>query len=639
MIVDSSIFSKVLSILSTQQLIFVDVETDGFDAYAGNQICGIGLGISSGATYYFSFRHKHPDSQNLPLEYLNKVISTLNTTSILIGYNIKFDLHMLIREGLVPWDKQLIDVIVAVRLIETDRFPELGLKETTARWYGEKSSEYNTICKTALKKNKWNKNFSLSPETILGPYCEQDVFWTRKIYLDSIKKIHDTNQEVVWSFEIELTKVLLKMEYRGALIDREYCKVALEKIDGRKHVVQDEIYKEAKCEFDILSPKQLGIVFHSLNISSPEKTNKGNESWNEVALFQLEHPLAGKIREYRTLEHMANTYLSPLLESEVIHTTFCNWGTITGRLSSKEPNLQNIPRYNISTNNVMSEEQALAIRERIAAMLRARKGGGGVGGASLSAMLGFTSEENFNDADIDKIAIRRLFIPRVGYKLVSFDYSQMEVRVFVSYFNKDFLKLMVSEDFDFHDEAAKFAFNSKKTDVDFHFYRQMAKAITFGVIYGIGVKKLAAQLGKSEEEAKQYKNEYFKNIKGSRNFIYSVTNAAKNRGYVKNRFGRRYGIPEGREYVAVNFLIQGTSADILSIQMLELDKYYDSVDSHMLIQVHDELICEIPENRLNEISKRTKEILEDNSLGIPLVIETSLCDPSWAHKKKYDIIV
>ena len=635
MIVTQDNFSKILTILNTQKIVFIDTETNGLDPYVGHRICGIGLGLGSGKTYYFPFRHLYPNSSNLTQGQLTALIEVLNTIKIMVGYNIKFDLHMLMMDGFIPWDKDLVDVLVGVRLNEIERFPVLGLKDTIERVFGPGSADYDVRTKGILKKNKWTKNFSLAPIDVLGPYCEEDVKWTTKLYLYCLQGIKSTSQTRIWKLENDLTKTLLRMERIGISIDTSYCEKALEKIQERTNVLTERIFSKVGYEFNLNSTKEVGEMFNSLGIHSQEKTPKGKESWGEVALIQIDHPIAGFLHEHRSLEKMRNTYLEPNKTILILHTTYCNWGTITGRLSSREPNLQNIPRFLISVSDkIISSDKAKEIQERIYSMVRANSGARTtVGGSSLSSW-GFTGDEKFSDDTEDIVSIRRLFIARPGYSLISFDYSQMEVRVFLSYLdNKEILQKMAKEDFDFHTEAAKIAFGVTEDNENFKFYRQLAKALTFGVIYGIGVSRLAIQLDKTEEEAKEYRDTYFKNIKGSRRFIHNVAKQVRERGYIVNRYGRRYSPEVGKEYVGVNYLIQGTSADIMSERMIEVDKFLRGVGGSVLLQIHDELICELPTPTLDNYVGKVKELLEYNSFNIPLKVDVAICSPSWAHKK------
>ena len=220
--------------------------------------------------------------------------------------------------------------------------------------------------------------------------------------------------------------------------------------------------------------------------------------------------------------------------------------------------------------------------------------------------------------------------------LIGFDYSQMEVRVFLSYLkNEEIDELLKRSDTDFHGEAAKLAFDVEEESKDFKFYRQMAKAITFGTIYGIGRNKLAVQLGTTPIEAGRYKKQYFAGLKGSKEFFDSVVSTVENRGWIRNRYGRLYRIKKELGYKGVNYLVQGTSADILSERMIAVAAYLADKKSNMLLQVHDEIICEIDNSELDEVPNHIKSLLEENSLNIPLYVDMEECSPSWATKKDF----
>ena len=221
--------------------------------------------------------------------------------------------------------------------------------------------------------------------------------------------------------------------------------------------------------------------------------------------------------------------------------------------------------------------------------------------------------------------------------MVSFDYSQMEVRVFLSYLNNDAMKeLLHSTDVDFHGEAAKIAFNIDEDHPEFKYYRQMAKGITFGIIYGIGNEKLAQQLQTTKKEASMYKKRYLDSITGSREFIRGVMKAVETRGWVKNRYGRIYKVPSDMSYKGVNYLVQGTSADILNERLVAVHVYLKDKLSKMLLQVHDEIICEIHESEMDIVLPRIVELMQWNSLEIPLFVDKEVCTTSWATKIDYD---
>jgi DNA polymerase I len=634
-------FNNAITYLSNYDEWVIDCETNGLYALQGNQLCGVGVGVE-GRTYYFPFRHQTLDS-NLDSELLPKLMEVMNTCKTVVGYNIKFDLKFLEKEGLEVQDKALVDVIVMVRLTESTNVNALNLTDTLIRRYGPEAGAYDIETKQLLRKNKWTKDFSLCPPDILGPYCEKDVEGTARLYADCKDKIIRSKQEKVWKLEVDLTKVLYSMECAGVAVDNKYVESSLDKLNKRSKEVLQNIYNISGDEFNVASVAQVGEVFSGLGISSPQKTLKGRDSWSEGALVQINHPLAGWIRQYRTLAKLISTYIEPYRGTSTMHTTYANWGTVTGRLSSREPNLQNIPRNHFKLHDVEfnTEAEIAEIQGRVDAIIAAKGQNVSMSAKSLRKdvleVWGFVGDESLDETNDKQLAIRRMFKPRPDHYLVSYDYSQMEVRMFMNYIgNPDMLELMKHGDVDFHGEAAKIAFKVDKDHPEYKFYRQLAKTITFGVIYGIGKDKLAGQLNTSPKEAGKYKAEYFKNITGSKKFFDSVVRMVEQRGWVKSKYDRIYKVDRDKGYRAVNYLIQGTSADLLSERMIEVDKFLTGTNSKMLLQVHDEIICEIHKDDALLIPQ-IRDILQENSLGIPLMVDMELCEPSWATKHDFQV--
>jgi len=619
--------------------LIVDTETNGLDPFNYNQLCGIGISYNLN-TYYFPFRHQQ--GANLEPALLNDLVEVLGLAKKLVGYNIKFDIKFLENEGFFsPETQAWADVIVMMRLIEPASVKDLALTSTITRVYGEESAAYDKDTKKWLRKNKWFKDFSMAPVDVLGPYCELDALYTEKLYYHALMWIQQTGQEDVLELENKLTRVLYDMENRGIVVDFKYALEAIKKVDHRTELIANQIYELADQEFNIHSTKQVGEVLNEKGVYSPVKTPKGNDAWNEAALAQIDNPIAGLIRQYRTLEKLRATYLEPYASVDTIHTSYCNWGAVTGRLSSRRPNLQNIPRTHFKlTDRELLPEEREAIKSRINAQMAAK---GITANLNLSDETwntwGFVGDESYNEDDPHQLSIRRLFLARPGYTLVSFDYSQMEVRVFLSYLkNAEIEQMLRQDDTDFHGEAAKRAFSLTGEEENFKFYRQMAKNITFGVIYGIGKAKLAKQLNVTEREALQYKGQYFKGLPGSKGFFASVIRAVEERGWIKNRYGRIYQIDKDIAYKGVNYLVQGTSADILNERIIEVYDYLKDKKSNLLLQVHDEIICEIHETELEVLPQRIQALLEVNSLNIPLKVDIALCKPSWATKVAPSIV-
>ena len=687
MIVTSDTFTETLNSLPKVSEWIIDVETNGLNPYDMNQICGIGLvpvTDSDSQIYYFPFRHqaiydepfykqipstkivktKNDDGEvinqeevpttiwtedtdvveynNLSQAQLNELVGFINDNcKTLIGYNVKFDAKFLENEGINVPNMNLVDVLVMVRMTEPTTMNRLSLTDTIIRSYGENAGLYDVETKKILRKHSWNKNFAAAPPYYLGPYCVQDVYWTRKVYQDRLRKLELSKQLDLFRFQNDLTKTLYMMEKRGVLINNKYAKEAYDKTLIRIDVLKNRIYELVGHEFNISSTKQLGETFNAMGIHSPLRTAKGAEAWNEEALVRLNSPLAGLIRQYRALEKIRSTYIEPYLELPVLHTSFNNWGTVTGRLSSSSPNLQNIPRDTVYIEDrQLSESDKADVRDRVAAIVSSK---GGNSSTELTDEVldtwSFLGGDKFNANDDRQIAIRNLFIPRDDYKMIAYDYSQMEVRVFMSYVNNEEMnELMKQDDVDFHGEAAKIAFDVTEDDEQFKFFRQLAKSITFGVIYGIGKDKLALQLNTTPDEAAQYKNTYLENMKGSRKFFNAVIKKIKADGRVRNKYGRVYRVPSEFGYKGVNYLIQGTSADIMSERMVAVAEYLKDKKSNLLLQVHDEIICEIHKDEVDEVAPEIRRLMKENTLNIPLEVDMEVCDPSWAVKKDFDDI-
>ena len=642
MIVTPDTFTDTINSLPTSPMWIMDVETNGFNPYDMHQICGIGLAdLDSEHAYYFPFRHQS-DEPNLSQDQLKQLVEFINNTcKTVVGYNVKFDAKFLHNEGINIDAMNLLDVLVMVRMTEPTTMNRLSLTDTLIRTYGEEAGAYDLETKKVLKKNKWFRDFSLAPPSVLGPYCIDDVKWTRKLYKDRFRKLVTSNQIELFHFQTKLTKTLYMMERRGVTIDNAYAKQAYDKILTRIDVLKNRIYELVGHEFNISSTKQLGETFNAMGIHSPLRTAKGAEAWNEEALVRLNSPLAGLIRQYRALEKIRSTYIEPYLDMPVLHTSFNNWGTVTGRLSSSSPNLQNIPRDTVYIEDrQLSESDKADVRDRVAAIVSSK--GGNANTELTDDVLdtwSFLGGDKFNANDGRQIAIRNLFIPRDDYKMIAYDYSQMEVRVFMSYVNNEEMnELMKQDDVDFHGEAAKIAFNVTEDDEQFKFFRQLAKSITFGVIYGIGKDKLALQLNTTPDEAAQYKNTYLENMKGSRKFFNAVIKKIKADGRVRNKYGRVYRVPSEFGYKGVNYLIQGTSADIMSERMVAVAEYLEDKKSNLLLQVHDEIICEVHKDEVDEVAPEIRRLMKENTLDIPLEVDMEVCDPSWAVKKDFDDI-
>ena len=647
-------FEDALTVLSdSNEDLFIDVETNGLDRFGTHQNCGIGVGTLEGKTFYFPFRHKTPDS-NLPLEDLPKLISVLNRAKRIYAYNLKFDAAFLEKDGLSVEGKVLIDVLVMVRLTEHSSVSKLGLTPSIIRRYGIDAGAYDIETKAVITKNGWGEDFSLTPPSILGPYCEKDVYWTWRLYTDCLDEIRNTKQMGIWALMLGSTKALLEVERPGINVDVGLAQGLKLRIETRMEEIQTILFEDAGKEFNINSGPNISKIMNAKGLHSPIFTPKCRngecshqasgephiESWAEDALVQIDSPFTGLVKQYRTLAKLKNTYLEPYLYDSTIHSTFSNWQAGTGRLSSLNPNLQNIPASvtYITEKKLESPEDFNVVRERVKAVALNK------GKIEKLPKLADSTLQSWAYLGGDKMVgeegechVRQLITPRQGYKLVSMDYSQMEVRMLLYYLNTpEATALLNKPNVDFHSENAVIAYGIDKDHPDFSFYRQLVKTITFGVLYGMGEKKLAMTLQISRTKAREYKNNFIERMPGFKEFKTNVERAIERTGTVRNKYGRLYQINKNDAYKGINFLIQGTSAEVVTERFIECVEYLKDKPSRLLIQVHDELVFEVHDSEYHEVVHDLKDIMEQNSLGLTLQVDIEVANPSWAEKVEYD---
>lgn len=425
--------------------------------------------------------------------------------------------------------------------------------------------------------------------------AEQDpmVKWAA-IYPALYRMIDDkisqnTQHKLLHEIELPLAKVLAQMEELGFAVDKEgiaeYGEIMQNKIDR----LQDLVYEEVGYQFNLNSPKQLGeALFIKLGLPAGKKTKTGYSTNAEVLeKLRYEHPVVELILEYRTLAKIKSTYCDGLLkvveEDGRIHSSFNQTETRTGRISSTEPNLQNIP-----------------VR-----------------------------------TDVGR-ELRKFFVAKEGCVLVDADYSQIELRVLAHVANDSGMIEAFKENDDIHRNTAAQVFHMPREMVT-PLMRSRAKAVNFGIIYGIGAFSLAKNIGVTRKEAEEYIKTYLDHFSGVRNYMTNVVEHAKETGYVETLFGRRRYLPELSssnfnlrsfgERVAMNMPIQGTAADIIKIAMIRvvhrLEK--EGLRARLILQVHDELIVEAPEEEAPLVQQLlTEEMEQAIHLSVPMVAEATI---------------
>jgi DNA polymerase-1 len=425
----------------------------------------------------------------------------------------------------------------------------------------------------------------------LFEYTTEKAFLSQNLKEKFESKLEKENLTEIFNMEVELTDVLASMENLGIKIDTVYLNELKKEFDNRRDQLIDLIYKEVGKPFNINSPKQLGtILFEELELPVIKKTKTGYSTDEEV-LTKLakysEVPIL--ILEYRGLTKLVSTYLDGLInvadKDEIVRTTFNSTITATGRLSSSNPNLQNIP---IRTDN-------------------------------------------------GKL-IRKAFISRKNKKFIIVDYSQIELRI-LAHLSKDQTFIdSFNKNQDVHKRTASEVFNTPIDEVT-DFQRSAAKSINFGLIYGMGEHKLSNELGIKHREAKKYIDLYFEKYSKIKEFKEAVLEDVRKNGFIKTYFGRvRYfndinsrnvNIKNHVERMAFNTLIQGTAADLIKFVMVKIHNYLETLDydANILLQIHDELIIEVDDNYVEELYPKIKDIMENSyKFDVPLIVDGSFSD-------------
>jgi len=633
----------------------VDIETDGFDLWNFNQLCGIGVCTSNEETFYYPFRHKMPerftmlgalfgdDMGNLPLDTMSGIFSALTHAEVIIGHNIKFDLVGLKKEGYqVPEHQVIEDTVSAARMYFKKKYDRLNLGNLVRSLFPEDSAtgwkgDFGEYFK-GLKLNSYDE----AAPAVLGAYCESDCLWTWRARNKLIEHIDLTEQRRVWEQEKLVTKTFWEMEQEGLYFDREYCLTRIPFLRKKLEDLSAIIYADVGMEFDINSSDQITEALGTLGIEAKFKSEKtGKPKWDTAELLSCGHEVGPKILEWRGIDKMRNTYFEPLLKwkDDRQHPSFKSAGTITGRVSCENPNLQNLSNKSIVLEGDKYDEEAV---DAIKALMGAKGGGnrmdetkGHIKTAGTFSNL-IASTSMFED-NLGSIAVKRLYVAPKGFKMWFWDFNQMEMRGFSDYVrDESMFELLEDPDFDFHAFCAKQVWKVDETNPLWKFYRVLAKAINFGLIYGIGVDKLARQIQRTKEEAEEYKNQYFAKFPKAKNFMRKVQNTVKTRGWIKNRFGRRYWIDEEKAYVGVNYLIQGSCADIVKNRMVAsqalLKKF--GCKSKLVVQIHDELVFYIHDDEELWLPKMIHDCIEERQIQTFLPIDASKGYPSWANKKK-----
>ncbi|MBU2898609.1 DNA polymerase I [Vibrio hepatarius] len=593
-ILDQQAFNIWLEKLKASDIFAFDTETDSLDYMVANLV-GVSFATEEGTAAYVPIGHDYLDApqqldRSWVLEQLKPILE--NDALAKVGQNLKYDASVLARYGIemkgVKHDTMLASYV----------YNSVGGKHDmdslALRFLQHSCISFEQIA----GKGKKQLTFNQIELDEASPYAAEDADVTLRLHNCLSENINkDDKLRVIYEqIEIPLVPVLSRMERTGVLIDDMKLTAQSQEIALRLNELERKTFEVAEQEFNMNSPKQLqAILFDKMGLPVIKKTPSGTPSTNEEVLQELalEYPLPKLILEYRGLAKLKSTYtdkLPKMINSQTgrVHTSYHQAVTATGRLSSTDPNLQNIPIRNDQGRR-----------------------------------------------------IRQAFVAPHGYKIMAVDYSQIELRIMAHLSGDKALLDAFQQGKDIHSATAAEIIGVDIEQVTAE-QRRRAKAVNFGLIYGMSAFGLAKQLGIPRNEAQQYMNTYFERYPGVMQYMEDTRSLAADQGYVETIFGRRLHLPEiksrngmrrkAAERAAINAPMQGTAADIIKKAMLLVDQW---IEEHgdgrvkLLMQVHDELVFEVEEAALSEIESKVQELMESAvNLDIPLVAETGHGD-NW----------
>ena len=589
LITDESALNAALQKLNAETIVAFDTETTGLD-YEKDKLVGFSFCIDEKEAFYVPFAHFYlgvPDqiSQDAAKRALRKIFE-----SKVVGHNIKFDLHFVSR---FLEDNRLeiyADSMILAWLINPES--ALSLDKLSEKLLGHTMVAF----KDTVKKGE---NFSGVELEDACVYAAEDAFITAKLYNLFLEKLELQSAshliEEARDVEFPFISALLKMEQEGIEVDAAFLETFLEEAKETLVALTKEIYELAGSEFNINSTKQLGVIlFETLGLPVGKKTKTGY-STDEKVLSGLKdaHAIIPKLLEYREVYKLYSTYIEPLLKlskeskNSRVHTSFAQTGTATGRLSSKNPNLQNIPTR-----------------------------------TPLGAK------------------IRRAFVAGEGKKFIGIDYSQIELRLLAHFSQDAVLVDAFQHDKDIHLQTAIALFGEEEAPHK----RSVAKTVNFGLLYGMGQKKLSDTLGITTKEAKEIIERYFESFPTVKSYFRSIVDSSKEKGYIETLLGRRRyfdyenATPMFRaayERESVNSVFQGSASDLIKLSMNKIHTLIENenLNAKMLLQIHDELIFEVNADEAELLADRFRTIMDSiMELHVPLKASLNIGD-NWGELK------
>ena len=560
-----------------------DTETNSLDQNEA-AIVGVSFSVQSGEGFYLPINHVEQTElkRESLLSWLKNVLE--KNVDKIIGQNLKFDLSILKNEK-IELSSFYADTMLMSYVINST-LTRHNLDALCEKYLGRQLIKFEEVM--GKGKNRY-KNFGDVPIKDATAYAAEDAEATLSLFQKLSSLIDEDARKLLEEVEYPLVFVLMNMEREGAMIDIKHLKKLSNHFGSRLISLVQKIYEVSETRFNIDSPKQLSeVLFEKLCLPTQglKKTSSGYYSTSEAILQKLshDHEIVKDILEYRSLAKLKSTYTDKLSEicdaRSRVHTSYQQAVTSTGRLSSSEPNLQNIP---IRTN--------------------------------------------------EGITIREAFVAPKGSKILAIDYSQIELRLMAHYSKDDIMVDAFNNNEDIHKRTASEVFGVDIEDVTGEM-RRNAKTINFGLLYGMSAFGLSNQLGVSRAEAEIFLQNYFDKYSKVRSFMETTTNKAKKNKFVTTLYGRKIHVPniespnymlrQASERAAINGPLQGSAADIIKVAMVSINRWISENRSpiKLLLQVHDELLFEVPENYVEKDIQSLVNIMEETTIiDVPLVAE------------------
>ena len=589
-VVDELALDRWLKKIESAQLTAVDTETTGLDALAA-ELVGISLSVTPGEACYIPVAHRNGETQLDRNLVLSRMRSWLESSShSKVGQNLKYDSHIFANYGITLGGIQF-DTLLESYVLES-HLPH-NMDSLAERHLGVKTIRYEEVC----GKGVHQIGFDQVDLKIATDYAAEDADITLRLHLELWPQIQASPGllYVYQQIEMPAMRVLGIMERNGIRIDSALLAKQGQHVGKRLLELEGEIHKLAGQPFNIQSPKQIAeILFGQLELPVIKKTPSGAPSTDEEVLQKLaeDYPLPARILDYRSLAKLMSTYIEKLPrmadpKTGRVHTNFSQATAVTGRLASSDPNLQNIP--------VRTEEGR---------------------------------------------RIREAFIPANGCKLLSADYSQIELRIMAHIAEDENLLEAFNTGKDVHQATAAEIFGVPLDDVSSE-QRRYAKVINFGLIYGMSAFGLAGNLGIERSAAQNYIAKYFDRYPGVAQYMERTRVEARENGYVETVFGRRLWLPEikgsngprrqGAERAAINAPMQGTAADLIKLAMIAVENWLEKeqLKTRMLLQVHDELVFDVPLDEIDLLKEKLPGLMcTVADLKVPLLVSIGIGD-NW----------